>query len=169
VINVYVFAAVSCHVMAVKSVREMMTTTHKRRTSTRATTTASKPLKVSEADIEKTCTQILEWDGWRSFKMEQNFSERKQKRTGEAGMPDRLYIRYWKNCPGPGGKGPAECADLMWIEWKALGGRVSQAQHDWQAAEVARGALVLCAGRTFPASIDGFKAWYAASGLQRRK
>lgn len=127
-----------------------------------------KALRVSEADIEKTCSQILEWDSWRSFKMEQNYSERKQRRTGEAGMPDRLYIRYtpvrtWL---------PAETLSLcevMWIEWKALGGRVSQAQQDWQVAEVARGALVLCAGRTFPASIEGFKEFYKTSGLQRRK
>jgi hypothetical protein len=32
----------------------------------------------------------------------------------------------------------------------------------------ARGALTLIAGEDFPASVDGFRCWYAASGLRRR-
>jgi len=31
-----------------------------------------------------------------------------------------------------------------------------------------RGALTLIAGQDFPATIEGFKAWYIGSGLNRR-
>lgn len=130
-----------------------------------------KPPKLSEAHIERTCTQILAWDGWRSFKMEENFSERKQKRTGEKGMADRLYIRYeW-----PGERKAidiptsAACCELLWIEWKALDGRPSAMQWNWHQTERRAGALTLIAGEDFRATIEGFREWYAQSGLQRRK
>lgn len=135
--------------------------------------TATKPLRVPEANIEQTCTQLLEWDGWRSFKMEENFSERKKKRTGEPGMADRLYIRYGSlsnvnlgTIPEPAFRS-GHC-EVMWIEWKALDGKRSNAQADWHDAERALGALVLCAGINFPASIEGFREWYKKSGLMRR-
>lgn len=129
----------------------------------------SRALLVRESAIEQTCTEILEWDGWRSFKMEQNFSEKKQKLTGEAGMADRLYIRY-SPIHNPGWR-DLRCevqADVMWIEWKSLSGHTSPEQQLWILAERKRGALVLCAGINFPASIEGFRQWYAKSGLQRR-
>lgn len=51
---------------------------------------------------------------------------------------------------------------------RAAAGKASQKQLDWIAAEQARGALVLLAGVTFPATIEGFQKWYLASGLARR-
>jgi len=125
-------------------------------------------LKVSEADIERTCTELLELDGWRSFKMEENFSERKMKRTGEKGMPDRLYLRYnWAYEFRVTYR--RVIADVLWIEWKANGGKPSLAQRNWIAAETKRGAMVLLAGTNFPASIEGFKEWYRNSGLMRNR
>ncbi len=138
-----------------------------------------------EKDIEKSCTDFLELDGWRSFKMEQNFSERKRKSVGEPGMADRLYIRY---CGKPlvkqswdFGLAPAErMAEVMFVEWKRLkGGSGKRAlftkaekakirQLRWIAEERAKGALVLLAGVDFPATIEGFRGWYRSSGLMRR-
>lgn len=134
-------------------------------------------LKVSEADIEKTCTDLLELDGWRSFKMEQNFSERKVKVTGEKGMPDHLYIRsgltYWLiEHAGLDTNDITTYAVLagsqvMWIEYKSAKGLLATHQRLWHETERRRGALVLVAGVDFPASIEGFQSWYRSSGLNR--
>lgn len=141
-----------------------------------ATGSTTKTLRISEADIEQTCTEILEWDGWRAFKTEYNFSEKKQRAFGEEGMPDHLYIRY--GCRSRARAGGPETStdkevwamcDVMWIEWKALNGEASVTQKEWHAYERQRGALVLCAGIDFPPTIEGFREFYAASGLQRRR
>ncbi len=126
-------------------------------------------LKVSEADIEKAVDDLLQYDGWRSFKMEQVYSEKKRRTFGEAGMPDRLYLRY------EGYVRYAEknsqllaMSEVLWIEHKRHKGIASAAQKLWHAAERKRGALTLIAGLDFPASIEGFISWYAQSGLKRR-
>lgn len=131
---------------------------------------SSGKLKISEADIERTATEILQLDGWRSFKMEQNFSERKVKVTGERGMPDRLYIRYHYHQHFAVGAfaGAGVASEVLWIEWKSATGKVSEYQKAWHEAECRRGAVVLVAGVDFPASIEGFKGWYENSGLKRR-
>jgi hypothetical protein len=133
--------------------------------------TLNRPVKLLEKDIERTCTDFLACDGWRPFKMEENFSEKKLKRTGEAGMADHLYIRY--DClveiifdhPEIDERKHAE---VLWIEFKRKGGKAAQHQKDWHTLERKRGALTLIAGEDFPASIEGFQEWYRGSGLQRR-
>ncbi len=130
-------------------------------------------LKISEASIESGITSILEYDGWRSFKMEQNFSEKKRQTFGEAGMPDRLYIRYtpqpWEfHTDNDWHKGAESQAWVLWIEHKRHKGIASAAQKLWHAAERKRGALTLIAGVDFAASIEGFEIWYSQSGLKRR-
>lgn len=123
--------------------------------------------RISEAHIEQACTQILQIDGWRAFKMEQNFSEKKQKSVGESGMPDRLYIRYWDYPPKRGG------GEILWIEWKRLDGKkatvTSQAQKDWILIERSRGALLWVAGEDFPSTIEGFREFYKTSGCMIHK
>ncbi len=127
-------------------------------------------LKVSEADIEKAVDDLLQYDGWRSFKMEQNFSEKKRRTFGEAGMPDRLYIRYMPRIrhwtPTEEEYGPE--AEVIWIEHKRHKGIASASQKLWHAAERKRGALTLIAGQDFEASIEGFISWYKSSGLMRK-
>ncbi len=132
--------------------------------------------KISEAHIQETCTQLLELDGWRALRTDPVSRREWGKGFGEKGMVDYLYIRYAPVVRG--GSQPVYCVDLqlpapfcelMWIEWKKRGGKSAQHQLDWQAREIARGALVLVAGRTFPASIEGFIAWYNQSGLARRR
>jgi hypothetical protein len=114
--------------------------------------------KLSERDIERTIREYLEWDGWRVFHFEQNFSERKRKVVGEPGMPDLLCIRYGRDGD-----------HVVWLELKAPTGKPRKAQMLWCAAERQRGATAFIAGRDFPATIEGFQQWYRASGLMRRK
>ncbi len=97
---------------------------------------------------------------------------------GEIGMADCLYVRYgtaarvWPQFPAetmPLPNPVRAAADLMWIEWKSLKGKAKPHQLQWIKAERARGALVFLAGVDFPASIEGFGAWYRGSGLQRNE
>ena len=115
-------------------------------------------LKILEKHIQKACEDLLQLDGWRCFRIEENFSERKMKRTGESGAADGLYVRY---------RVPKPEADVLFVEWKAPGKSAAPHQRAWHTAERARGALTLIAGEDFEASIDGFILWYRGSGLNR--
>ena len=150
------------------------------------------PPKVSEAQIQQTCCEMLALDDWRRVR-----TDMKQLRgmgVQEPGMADDLFIRY---CPSPyeihmDGVDPnnpraigwwkkgLECqAQVMFIEWKRIDPRAgrdgvrstkaSQKQQDWHTLERKRGALTLIAGEDFSASIEGFREWYRASGLMRNK
>lgn len=113
-----------------------------------------------EAAIEQACTQLLEYDGWRSL-----ITDPKWLRglgVQEKGMADRLYIRYWGDPRAP------TLAEFIWIEFKRPGGKAAEHQKTWIYAERARGALVWLAGETFPPTYDGFLAYYRESGLNRR-
>ncbi len=145
------------------------------------------PAKLSERDIEKTCTDFLALDGWRSLKTDPVSHREWGKGFGEPGMADMLYIRYLYGpsgaeqcqCGIPAGDGCA-CAEVMWIEWKraarfskrkkcCLPTKAAPHQHHWHILERKRGALTLIAGEDFTASIEGFQTWYRGSGLMRRK
>jgi hypothetical protein len=133
-------------------------------------------LRILEADIERTCVEFLQCDGWRALKMEQNRSEKKGKTVGERGMADHLFIRYGKQ-----GAGESFCASVygvnaqvLFVEFKRLTAsgkptKLSEAQLDWHRMERARGALTIIAGIDFEASIEGFICWYQESGLQHRR
>ena len=115
-------------------------------------------MRFLEKHIAQACTQFLELDGWRPFKMEPISRREWGKGTGEIGQADYLYLRYVKG---------ANC-EHMHIEWKSKKGKAQQHQCDWHAKERARGALTLIAGEDFPKTIDGFVDWYFASGLMRK-
>lgn len=130
-----------------------------------------------ESDLQKTCTQFLEWDGWRALRTSPVSNRARATGFGEVGMADYLYIRYVASdtvMPR------YECgAQLLWIEWKRLlpskrgktwgrSTRASIQQGAWHTLERERGALTLIAGEDFPCTIEGFRDWYAKSGLQRR-
>jgi hypothetical protein len=128
-----------------------------------------------EAQIQQTCTQILELDGWRALRTDPVSRREWGKGFGEPGMADHLYIRY-VDLPGKKGGDPnlRSLAQLMWIEFKRIrtgrkaSTKATVSQQTWHQAERARGALTLIAGVDFPATIEGFEAWYKASGLNRR-
>ncbi len=130
------------------------------------TKTTKRP-KLSEAAIERTCSDLLAWDGWRVLKTNPCSDRARGKGFGELGMADCLYIRY--DYAGQISTVANARASVMWIEWKRAGGKHAPHQMTWQLAERSRGALVLCAGDDFPATLEGFQAWYLASGLQRRQ
>jgi len=95
---------------------------------------------------------------------------------GEEGMPDYLYIRYlnraqvaYRSSIGTAFavlKPPA--AEVLYVEYKRPGGRVSPLQQTWHIAERQRGALTLVAGTDFEPTVNGFLDWYRKSGLARR-
>ena len=137
-------------------------------TRRRAVIVEKSALALSEADIARTCSDLLQADGWRMLITDPVSDRARGKGFGELGMADRLYIRYgWTHDPHF-----SNAAEVMWIEWKrTVRGKPTKAtphQKAWHAAERARGALTLIAGEDFPATIEGFQAWYKASGLQRR-
>jgi len=112
---------------------------------------------ISESLIEAECCKLLAEDGWRILKTDPVSDRSRGKGFGEKGQADTLCLRY--------GRQPA--AEVLWIEWKAPGGRVKKHQLEWHARERARGALTAIAGVDFPASVKGFMSWYRASGLAR--
>ena len=119
---------------------------------------------LTEAQIERQITDFLALEGWRAIKTNPCSDKSRGKGFGEIGMPDVLYLRYGsKDCFVPG------LAEVMWIEHKRPGGKVSPHQADWHYAERARGALVVVATQDFAPHFDGFHAWYLVSGLLRRQ
>ncbi len=140
--------------------------------------TIRKPKGPSEAQIQQACDDFLALDGWR--KIVTDPPHMRGLGVSEKGIPDRLYLRYrpepYERHHGrevPGGFGgwdpvtPCQ-AEALWIEWKKKGGKAALHQKTWHAAELMRGALIWVAGETFPATIEGFQAYYMDSGLNRR-
>jgi hypothetical protein len=135
--------------------------------------------QLSEAHIQRTCTEFLELDGWRPLRTDPVSDRSHGKGFGEPGMADHLYIRYLD---------PADFeehekkrwAEVLWVEYKRQrGGNGKRAlftkaekakihQTAWHAQERARGALTIILGEDCVASIEGFMDWYAKSGLLRK-
>jgi hypothetical protein len=114
---------------------------------------------VPESLIELECCRLLAQDGWRILKTDPVSDRRRGKGFGELGMADTLALRY--------GRQSAAC-EVLWCEWKAPGGKPRKHQLAWHIRERARGAMTMVAGVEFPASVEGFRDWYAKSGLMRR-
>lgn len=137
-----------------------------------------KRIKVSERQIERTCTAFLALDGWRALKTDPVSRREWGKGFGEKGMADCLYIRYELgdrlldesdlDCYGISETTLYSFAEVLWIEWKRVGGKTATHQAQWHIAERARGALVWVAGQDFAPDFDSFVAFYRTSGLLRR-
>ena len=76
---------------------------------------ADVPERLTEAD----CCKLLADDGWRILKTDLVSDRSRGKGFGEPGMADTLAIRY--------GRQPS-VAELIWVEWKAPGGRAKKHQ-----------------------------------------
>jgi hypothetical protein len=130
-----------------------------------------KPARLSERDIERTCSDFLALDGWRCLKTDPVSDRSRAKGFGEVGMADCLYIRYSYD---DGDESIVSSdAEALWIEWKTLDKngkptKASRNQLDWHRLERKRGALTWITGEDFPASIEGFLEFYRGSGLLRR-
>jgi hypothetical protein len=119
-----------------------------------------------EKHIQQACEDILLLDGWRIFRLEQNWSEKKCKRVGEAGAPDCMAVRYLEHYQ----QGlPKALSEILFIEWKRPKGIIRAAQNEWHRYERKLGAVTWIAGEEFDATYEGFKAHYEASGLCRRR
>lgn len=127
--------------------------------------------RLTEAQLEKQVCDFLAADGWICRKTELNYSERKRKRTGEQGMPDRLCIRYFPRIISMF-RHPRHdvLAQVLWIEFKRDGkGVASIAQRAWHTLERKYGAETIIAGEDFAPTIDGFRWWYERKGLVRKE
>lgn len=127
--------------------------------------------ELTEAQIEETCTDLLEkCDGWLGWKTTPVSNRARGAGFGQLGMADYTYFRFRYTVPetSPLWHGwRREDAEVMFIEWKRRGETLKPHQRAWRAQMAARGALVLAAGVDFEASVDGFLDWYNRSGLAR--
>lgn len=96
-------------------------------------------LTLKERDVTKQVVDWMEWNGWRALRNQVSANQNQAGgwfRTGEKGMPDWLFLYYFKHQPMIG-----VCVQL-WIEMKKEGEDLKPDQVDWHMKEVARGALV---------------------------
>lgn len=124
----------------------------------------TKPVKMSERQLESYVIDVLLLDGWRVFRTDAQRYHREGNSVrhplGEPGMADLLCLRY-------GGMDGME--QVLWIEMKAPGGSLAPHQERWHAAERKRGARTAICGQDFAASPESFREWYEATGLCMRK
>ena len=115
---------------------------------------SGKPIKpkLLERDIQQTCTEFLELDGWRAFRTEYTIQRERGRVVGELGQPDYLYLRYTDD----------GMARALWIEYKKPGEKPRPDQLAWHEAERKRGGIVLVVD-----DIDWFMRWYRLGGLAR--
>jgi len=117
---------------------------------------------------------MLALDGWRPLKTNPCSDRSRAKGFGEEGMADVLYIRPLNNAdpnvpvPDTSRRMYDPVCQVMWIEWKKKTGRAARHQLDWHRAERAKGIFTAIAGRDFPASIEGFWAFYNERRLNHR-
>jgi hypothetical protein len=97
-----------------------------------------------EGEVSEDLKKFMVKHGWRPIR-NQRTKTPKGFTTGEAGMPDFLFLRYLKG----------NVALALWIEVKAPGGKASDAQKTWIHRERARGALVMVVD-----DVAKFAKWY---------
>ena len=118
-----------------------------------------------ECEIQAECVKLMEEDGWRALRTDPVSDKGRGKGFGELGMADHLFMRP---IPAPQGVRLSLC-DVLYVEFKRGNERAGQRQIEWHAKERARGFLTWIANTDFPATVEGFKAHYRASGLCRSK
>ena len=133
--------------------------------------------KLTEADIERQCSDLLALDGWRTLKTDPVSRREWGKGFGEKGMADCLYLRYDTRPRFLGSNptpipGPFPYAEVMWIEWKRPGGVEWMSGGDYErllVAQAERAAARLRAGRLPRRGVQAETGADAASGLETRK
>lgn len=113
-----------------------------------------------ESLIQEECVKFMQEDGWRALRTDPVSDKSRAKGFGEVGMADYLFLRQ----PHP----HVSFDQILWVEFKSRKGCPSKHQTAWHAMERARGFRTWIASVDFPASVDGFRAHYEASGLMRR-
>lgn len=119
--------------------------------------------KLTERDLSKQICDFMQYRGWR--KLRNNVGGRMGNEGqmipfGERGMPDQLFLRYYRQ--------PTGGALVLWIEMKRPGANMkcrcvpgdkrtcrNCQQRIWRDKERARGAVVIVAD-----DLDEFCRWY---------
>ncbi len=117
-------------------------------------------LRIPESSLESAIFDLLTYDNFHVFRFGWAITQAGRE-LSEVGAPDLLALRY--------GLPPDWRTEVLWLEIKSATGRLSPEQRLWIIGERRRGALVWICGETFPATVEGFKEFYGASGLARRK
>lgn len=90
-----------------------------------------KPAKELEKEVTEKVRGFLKNKGWRPIRMQRTVLPG-QFQTGEAGIPDFLFLYHLK--PG--------ITAALWVEFKRPGGTLRKGQPEWHAKERKIGALV---------------------------
>jgi len=96
-------------------------------------------LRLKEREVTRQVRDYLEWHGWRALRNQSAVSMNQAGgvfRSGEKGMPDYLFLYYFRHQPYAG-----TCIHL-WVEMKREGANLDGPQIEWQMKETARGAVV---------------------------
>lgn len=93
--------------------------------------------KLVERDVTKQVRDFLVLRGWRYIRMQRSVAPGSFS-TGEPGMADYLFVRYFHDRP----MAHYGVALHLWVEFKSPTGRVGPHQTEWQKREVARGGAV---------------------------
>lgn len=91
------------------------------------------PAKLLEKQITEQVRDFLSYRGWRPVRMQRTVVPG-QFQTGEPGIPDFLFLRYFKE--------PHAAALAIWIEFKAPNGKLREGQPEWHEREIRRGSSV---------------------------
>ena len=120
---------------------------------------------VPEALIQEECVRFMSEDGWRHLRTDPVSNRSQGRGFGEPGMSDSQFSR-----PALSETARAEgWCQLLYVEFKCGRNKAQKHQIEWATKERARGFLVWIANETFPATVEGFKEFYAEkSGLMRR-
>lgn len=92
--------------------------------------------KLQERDITRQVRDFLQVRGWRAIRMQRSVAPGSFS-TGEPGMADFLFVRYF-----PREKIPYGAVLHLWVEFKAPTGRVGPHQKEWQKREAEFGGSV---------------------------
>lgn len=127
----------------------------------------------SEADIQEECVKFMQEDGWRALRTDPVSDKSRGKGFGELGMADYLFMRPFYRHPDDSdtlrqNTRIRAATQTVYVEFKGRKGVPSKHQTAWHAMERARGFCTWIASVDFPASVDGFRTHYEASGLMRR-
>src|SRR4051812_5690333 len=94
----------------------------------------------AEISIALDCIQLMELDGWRAVDTDPKWL--RGLAVAEPGIADTLFIRYDILARQMNVANPRRVhVELLWVEWKKIGGKHSKLQHDWHGKERYDGAL----------------------------
>ena len=117
-----------------------------------------------EALIEAECVKFLQEDGWRALKTNPVSDRGRGKGFGTPGMADYEFTRA---ASSETARKEGWC-QILHVEFKSRGGKPQKHQIEWATQTRAQGFLVWMSSVNFSPSVEGFREFYAQSGLMKR-